>query len=191
MMTEFERKTKETQISLKLDVRGSGRAQIDTGIGFFDHMLEALAKHAAWDLELECKGDIHVDFHHSVEDVGIALGQALKKEVFPVQNIERFGEASVLLDEAAVQTLLDISNRAFLYCDLPLENKVGEFDAELAEEFFRALVMNFGVSAHIVFLRGKNRHHIIEAAFKSFAVAFRRAIEPNTRLGTPSTKGVL
>ncbi|MDR3346933.1 MAG: imidazoleglycerol-phosphate dehydratase HisB, partial [Campylobacteraceae bacterium] len=169
-MTTISRKTKETDIELRLEVYGKGEGKISTGIGFFDHMLEALSKHSLWDLQLVCKGDIHVDFHHSVEDVGIAIGEALKKEIFPVKNIERFGEASVLLDEAAVNTTLDLSNRAFLYFDLPLEHKVGEFDAELIEEFFRALVTNAGISAHITFLRGKNRHHIIEAAFKSFAV---------------------
>jgi imidazoleglycerol-phosphate dehydratase len=190
-MREIARRTKETDIKLKLEVYGKGDIKVDTGIGFFDHMLEALAKHSFWDLELVCKGDIRVDFHHSVEDVGIVLGQALNKEIFPVKNIERFGEASVLLDEAAVNSVIDLSNRAFLYFNLPLENKVGEFDAELVEEFFRALVVNAGISAHITFLRGKNRHHIIEAAFKSFAVALRRAVAINDKARVPSTKGVL
>ncbi|MDR1554446.1 MAG: imidazoleglycerol-phosphate dehydratase HisB [Campylobacteraceae bacterium] len=190
-MAIISRKTKETDIKLTLELYGKGESSIKTGIGFFDHMLEALSKHGLWNLKLVCEGDIHVDFHHSVEDVGIAIGQALKEEIFPVKNVERFGEASVLLDEAAVNTIIDLSNRAFLYFDLPLENKVGEFDAELIEEFFRALVANAGISAHITFLRGKNRHHIIEAAFKSFAVALRRAVRINDRVQVPSTKGVL
>ncbi|MDR2342051.1 MAG: imidazoleglycerol-phosphate dehydratase HisB [Campylobacteraceae bacterium] len=190
-MAVISRKTKETKIELSLELYGKGESSVKTGIGFFDHMLEALSKHGLWNLKLACEGDIHVDFHHSVEDIGIAIGQALRQEIFPVKNIERFGEASILLDEAAVNTIIDLSNRAFLYFDLPLENKVGEFDAELVEEFFRALVTNAGISVHITFLRGKNRHHIIEAAFKSFAVALRRAVSINDRIEVPSTKGIL
>ncbi|MFV0481596.1 MAG: imidazoleglycerol-phosphate dehydratase HisB [Campylobacteraceae bacterium] len=190
-MTTISRDTKETKIELNLELYGAGKNDIKTGIGFFDHMLEALSKHSLMDITLNCTGDIHVDFHHSVEDVGIAIGQALKKEIFPVKNVERFGEATILLDEAAVNTIMDLSNRPFLYFDLPLENKVGEFDAELTEEFFRGLVMNAGLSVHMSFIRGKNRHHIIEAAFKSFAVALRRAVAENKRVGVPSTKGVL
>jgi imidazoleglycerol-phosphate dehydratase len=190
-MTNISRKTKETDIELSLNLHGSGKSKIDTKIGFFDHMLEALSKHAFLDLKLSCKGDINVDFHHSVEDIGIVIGQALKQEIFPVENVERFGEATILLDEAAVECIIDLSNRAFFFCDLPLENKVGEFDAELAEEFFRALVINAGLSVHLTFVRGKNRHHIIEAAFKAFAVALRRATAENKRARVPSTKGVL
>lgn len=190
-MVEIVRDTKETKIKLSLDLYGSGKSEISTKIGFFDHMLEAFSKHSLINLSLSCDGDTHVDFHHSVEDVGIALGMALKKELFPVKNIERFGEASIILDEACVNSALDISNRPYLYYDLPLENKIGEFDAELAEEFFRALVTNAGISLHISFIRGKNRHHIIEAAFKSFALALRRAVTINERVKIPSTKGVL
>lgn len=190
-MTEITRKTKETSIELSLDVHGTGLNDISTGIGFFDHMLEALSKHGLVDLKLKCIGDLHVDFHHSVEDVGIIIGEALRKEIFPVKNVERFGEATIILDEAAVNTVIDLSNRAFFYYDLPLENKVGEFDTELTEEFFRALVVNAGLSVHMSFIRGKNRHHIIEAAFKSFAVALRRAFVKNLKLNIPSTKGVL
>jgi imidazoleglycerol-phosphate dehydratase len=190
-MVEIKRVTKETDIRLELNLYGEGKSEISTKIGFFDHMLEAFSKHSLIDLKLICNGDVHVDFHHSVEDVGIALGEALKKEIFPVKNIERFGEANVILDEACVKSVIDISNRPFLYYDLPLENKVGEFDTELTEEFFRAVVVNSGLSLHMSFLRGKNRHHIIEAAFKSFAVALRRAIAINERVKIPSTKGVL
>ncbi|OQX75113.1 MAG: imidazoleglycerol-phosphate dehydratase [Campylobacteraceae bacterium 4484_4] len=190
-MTELTRETKETQIEVNLELYGKGAAEISTGIGFFDHMLESFAKHGLLNLKLSCKGDTHIDDHHSVEDSGIVLGEALHQEIFPIEGIERFGEATVVMDEAAVKTALDLSNRPFLVCDLPVEGKVGSFDTELVEEFFRALCFNAGITAHIVCERGKNRHHIIEAAFKSFALALRRATVKNSRTGTPSTKGVL
>ncbi len=190
-MTEIKRKTKETDIKAKLNLYGNGKSQIETKIGFFDHMLESFSKHSLVDLELVCEGDIHVDSHHSVEDVGIVIGEALKKEIFPIENIERFGEATVVMDEASVNTALDLSNRPFLLFDVELDGKVGEFDTELVEEFFRAICFNGGITAHIVLKRGKNRHHIIEAAFKSFAVALRRATAKNERAGVPSTKGIL
>ncbi len=190
-MTEIKRDTKETQISLSLELYGQGESHIQTGIGFFDHMLESFTKHGLLNLTLQCDGDIHVDFHHSVEDVGIVIGQALKKEIFPIENVERFGEATVVMDEAAVNTALDLSNRPFLHYEVELNEKVGEFDVELVEEFFRALCFNAGLTTHIVCLRGKNKHHIIEAVFKSFAVALRRAVSENKRVGVPSTKGIL
>jgi len=190
-MTKLQRQTKETSIVLELEVNGSGKSDIKTGIGFFDHMLEAFAKHSLIDLKIECKGDIHVDFHHCVEDVGIVLGEALKKEIFPVKSIERFGEATIVMDEASVTTALDISNRPYLHFELPVEGKVGEFDGELVEEFFRAFVLNAGLTVHTTFNRGKNRHHIIEASFKSLAVALRRALKKDENLGVLSTKGVL
>jgi len=190
-MTTLKRDTKETQIAVTLDVYGTGKHKIETGIGFFDHMLEAFSKHGLLDLELLCKGDTHIDFHHSVEDSGIVLGQALKEEIFPIANVERYGEATVVMDEAAVNTALDLSNRPFLHFEVDVQDKIGDFDAELVEEFFRALCFNAGITAHIVCLRGKNRHHIVEATFKSFAVALRRAVAKNERIGVPSTKGVL
>ncbi|MDD6056023.1 MAG: imidazoleglycerol-phosphate dehydratase HisB [Helicobacter sp.] len=190
-MKECIRETKETKISAKLEVYGSGVAKIDTKIGFFNHMLESLAKHANWDLELKCDGDLEVDFHHSVEDCGIVLGQLLKESLFPIAKVERFGNASIVMDEACVECDLDLSNRPFLFFEIPLSGKVGEFDCELVEEFFRAVVVNAGISAHIVAKRGKNQHHLIEASFKSFAVALRRACVVNEALGIPSTKGVL
>jgi len=190
-MITKERTTKETQIALRLEVYGEGKSEICTGVGFFDHMLEALSKHGWLDLSLTCKGDTHVDFHHTVEDVGIVLGQALKEALFPVGAIERYGNATVVMDEAAVCCALDVSNRPFLVCELDANGKVGEFDAELVEEFFRALVTNAGLSVHLIQERGKNRHHIIEAAFKAFAVALRRAVAPSARGSIPSTKGVL
>ena len=190
-MQTIERKTKETDIALSLEIEGSGKADISTGIGFFDHMLEALCKHALLDMQLTCKGDTHVDFHHSVEDIGIVLGQALKASIYPIANVERYGNAVVVMDEAAVECDLDLSNRPYLVYELDIEGKVGEFDVELAEEFFRALIGNAGISAHIAAKRGKNKHHLLEAAFKAFAVALRRSLVRNERMGIPSTKGVL
>lgn len=190
-MITTQRTTKETDIALSLEVYGEGKADIATGVGFFDHMLEALSKHGLMDISLTCKGDTHIDFHHSVEDVGIVLGQALKEALFPVGPIERYGNAVVVMDEAAVSCALDVSNRPYLVYDVDVAEKIGDFDAELAEEFFRALVTNAGLSVHLVKERGKNKHHIIEATFKAFAVALRRALAPNPRAGVPSTKGVL
>ena len=190
-MTSIERNTKETKIKASLNLYGSGSHTITTKIGFFDHMLEAFSKHGLLDLELICDGDIHIDFHHSVEDTGIVIGQALHKEIFPIENVERYGEATVVMDEASVNTALDLSNRPFLHFDVDIKDKIGDFDSELVEEFFRALCFHAGITAHIVSLRGKNRHHIVEATFKSFAVALRRATEKNSRIGIPSTKGVL
>jgi imidazoleglycerol-phosphate dehydratase len=190
-MKTLQRTTKETDIVIELTLEGTGQANVSTGIGFFDHMLEALAKHSLIDLNLTCKGDTHVDFHHSVEDVGIVLGQALKAAIYPIQAMERFGNAVVVMDEAAVECALDLSNRPYLVYEVQIEGKVGEFDVELAEEFFRALMTNAGISAHIVALRGKNKHHLLEAAFKAFAVALRRALAKNERAGIPSTKGIL
>jgi len=190
-MIETNRETKETKITASLELYGNGKSHIQTGIGFFDHMLESFSKHSLINLTLKCDGDIHVDFHHTVEDVGIVIGDALKQAIYPVMNVERFGEATVVMDEASVNTSLDLSNRPFLHFDVDVAEKVGEFDTELVEEFFRAICFNAGITAHIVSLRGKNKHHIIEATFKSFAVALRRATNPNNRVGVPSTKGVL
>ena len=187
----MQRKTKETDIRLELEIYGSGEAQICTGIGFFDHMLEAFCKHALFDMELVCKGDLHVDFHHSVEDVGIVIGQALREKIYPLSGVERFGEATVVMDEAAVNCALDLSNRPFLVYESINEGKVGEFDVELANEFFQALAFNAAITLHIAKIRGRNSHHILEASFKACAVALRRALTKNSRVGVPSTKGVL
>lgn len=190
-MIQKNRKTKETDIVLTLNLQGEGKSSISTGIGFFDHMLESFAKHSLMDLTLNCQGDTHIDDHHSVEDVGIVLGQALREAIYPIESIERFGSATIVMDEAAVCCDLDLSNRPFLLCQLNVEGKVGQFDVELVEEFFRAVVFNAGITAHIIEQRGSNKHHIIEAAFKSLAVALRRALTKNLRTGVPSTKGVL
>jgi len=191
MMIEKRRTTKETEIYGALTTGGRGESGIDTGVGFFDHMLESFARHSLINLEISCKGDLHVDAHHTVEDVGIVLGQMLGEAVYPAENIERFGNAVAVMDEAAVACDIDLSNRAYLVCDLPTDGKIGEFDAELAEEFFRALAFNMPLTLHLRVLSGRNRHHIIEAAFKSFALALRRAMMANERTGVPSTKGVL
>lgn len=191
-MVEKSRVTKETEVSLKLDLMGSGRSNISTGVGFFDHMLDALTRHGLLNLDLMCKGDLHIDMHHTVEDVGILLGQALKDELFPVGNIERYSNRAAVLDEAAVAVVMDISGRSYLHWDVPLEGKVGDFDVELVEEFFQALVRNANITVHITKLRGTNKHHIIEATFKAFAVALRSAVAINPRMKEiPSTKGVL
>ena len=187
----IERNTKETKIKLKLEIYGTGKSKINTKIGFLNHMLEAFAKHSLIDLEVECDGDIEVDFHHSVEDIGIVLGMALKEQIYPVKNIERYSNSVVVMDESAVSCDLDISNRAFLVYNSIKEGLIGEFDAELIEEFFRAVAFNAGITLHLIKLRGSNKHHIAEATFKAFAVALRRALTKNEKMGIPSTKGVL
>ena len=190
-MVELSRETRETKISLKLELYGQGESNIHTGVGFLDHMLEALSKHSHMNLEVTCKGDTYIDDHHSVEDVAIVLGQALKKELYPIQNIERYGNATVVMDEASVTCDLDISNRPFLVFEMPMDGKVGHFDVELVEEFFRALSFNASLTLHLICNRGTNKHHRIEAAFKAFAVALRRGVSINESAGIPSTKGVL
>ncbi|MBU1667335.1 imidazoleglycerol-phosphate dehydratase HisB [bacterium] len=190
-MIELSRETRETQISVKLELYGSGKSKIDTGVGFLDHMLEALSKHSHMDLEVSCTGDTHIDDHHSVEDVAIVIGQALHKALYPIKNIERYGNATVVMDEAAVTCDLDISNRPFLVFEMPMEGKVGTFDVELVEEFFRAFAFNASMTVHLICNRGTNKHHRIEAAFKALAVALRRGVSINENSGIPSTKGVL
>ncbi|NOZ90192.1 MAG: imidazoleglycerol-phosphate dehydratase HisB [Epsilonproteobacteria bacterium] len=190
-MIEISRETRETQISVKLELYGKGESNINTGVGFLDHMLEALSKHSYMNITVDCKGDTHIDDHHSVEDIGIVLGQAFAKAVYPVGSIERYGNATVVMDEASVSCDLDISNRPFLVFDMPIDGKIGSFDVELVEEFFRAFTFNAHLSVHLIFNRGKNRHHIVEASFKALAVALRRALRVNENAGIPSTKGVL
>jgi len=190
-MIELNRETKETKITCKLNINGSGKSNIDTGVGFFNHMLEAFSKHSGIDIDLICKGDIEIDDHHSVEDCGIVLGQALKKAIFPIQNIERYGNATVVMDEASTTCSLDLSNRAFLVYEVNIFGQVGSFDTELASEFFQALIINSGITCHIINDRGTNKHHILEATFKAFAVALRRALIKNEKIGIPSTKGIL
>lgn len=188
----ISRATKETDIKASIKLYSSEISHINTGIGFFNHMLEALAKHSLISFDVECKGDLDVDFHHSVEDVGIVLGQLLRDVLYPVNNIERYGDSIVVMDEAAVSCALDLSNRAFLvYENFSEIGKVGEFDVELVEEFFRAFAFNAGITLHLAKMRGKNTHHVIEATFKAVAVALRRALRQNELIGMPSTKGSL
>ena len=185
------RKTKETDITISLELYGTGKSEINTGVGFLDHMLESFSKHSLIDLKIVCKGDTHIDDHHSVEDIGIVLGSLFADSIYPVKEMERFGSATIVMDEAAVSSDIDLSNRPFLVFELSPTGKVGNFDSELVEEFFRAFVLNARISAHIIEQRGKNRHHIIEAAFKALAVSLRRATTKNERVGIPSTKDVL
>lgn len=189
-----ERRTRETQIALELTVDGTGEAAVSTGIGFFDHCLEALAKHSSCDLRVDCQGDLHVDGHHSVEDVGICLGQALAQACGDKKGIDRFGLAVVPMDEALVEVALDFSGRAGLgwhSFNLP-QAMVGDFDVSLSKEFFRALTANAGLTAHVTCRCGENSHHIIEATFKAFARALHQACRRDAqRSDIPSTKGVL
>ncbi len=190
-MISKTRVTKETDITIALDLNGTGKSNINTGVGFLDHMLESFSKHSLIDLNIECKGDTHIDDHHSVEDIGIVLGALLSEAIYPVRNMERFGSANIVMDEACVSCDLDLSNRPYLVYEVDVVGKVGQFDLELVEEFFKAFVLNAKISAHIVALRGKNKHHIVEASFKALAVALRRATTKNERVGIPSTKDVL
>jgi len=190
-MIKISRKTKETDITVKLELYGQGESEIDTGVGFLDHMLEALAKHSHANIEISCKGDTHIDDHHSVEDIAIVLGQAFAKSLYPVQSIERYGNATVVMDEASVSCDLDVSNRPYLVFDMPMEGKIGSFDVELVEEFFRAFTFNAHLTLHLICNRGRNKHHMVEASFKALAVALRRAVTINENAGVPSTKGVL
>ena len=188
---EITRTTKETDISIKLDLDGTGKVNIDTGIGFFDHMLTALGVHAGFDLDVTVKGDLYVDGHHSVEDTGIALGQAFAKAIGDKAGIARYGSFYIPMDEALCFCSLDISGRPFLVYNSELTNeKVGEFDTCLAEEFFRAFAFNAGITLHIREEYGKNDHHIIEAMFKALAHALKEAVSVSGS-AVLSTKGVL
>jgi imidazoleglycerol-phosphate dehydratase len=188
------RTTSETDIRLALSLDGSGRAEIDTGIGFLDHMLTALARHALFDLKVQAKGDLHIDFHHTTEDVGIVLGQAFAKALGDKRGIRRFGHALTPMDETLAEAAVDISGRPFLAWDVSFERpKLGQMDTELFEEFFRAFATNALITLHITRRRGHNAHHVAEACFKATARALRMAVEPDPRAGDaiPSTKGTL
>lgn len=187
----ISRQTAETEIALTLDLDGTGRAKIATGIGFFDHMLTALARHALFDLTIVARGDLEVDFHHTVEDVGIVLGQALAQAMGEKRGITRFGHALVPMDEALVEAALDCSGRAHLAFSVAFPRaKVGEMDSELFEEFFRALTGNARLTLHLTGRAGSNTHHLAEACFKATARALRMAVTLDPRLGdaVPSTK---
>ena len=190
----LSRQTSETDISLTLDLDGSGRADIATGIGFLDHMLTALTRHGLFDLALRAKGDLHIDFHHTTEDVGIVLGRAIAQALDDKRGITRFGHALVPMDEALAEVAIDISGRPFLVWNVAFERpKIGEMDTELFEEFFRALATNAAITLHVSRRAGHNAHHVAEACFKATARALRAAvaIDPRAADAIPSTKGAL
>lgn len=189
----IERKTRETEIRLDLDIDGSGRYDIDTGIGFFNHMLESFAKHALFDLTLRAKGDLQVDDHHAVEDVGICLGQAIRQALGSAAGMRRFGFFVVPMGEAKAEAVVDVSNRPFFVYNVQVENlRAGDFDISLVEEFFGALSQSAGLDLHIELRYGKNPHHVAEAIFKSTARALKMALEIDPRVqGIPSVKGTL
>ena len=191
---EIRRTTKETDLLVRFDLDGSGRAEVRTGIGFFDHMLEAFARHGLFDLVVQAQGDLHVDGHHTVEDTGIALGQAVAQALGDRRGIRRYADACVPLDESLVRAVVDVSGRPYLWyqVDIPKWQMLGDFDVFLTPEFFRALVTNAQLTAHIDLLRGDNPHHIVESAFKAFARALDMATSIDPRVqGVPSTKGSL
>jgi imidazoleglycerol-phosphate dehydratase len=186
-----QRTTKETKIDLTLEVDGTGDASAATGIPFFDHMLEQLGKHGGWDLEIRAEGDLEIDTHHTIEDVGIVLGTAFKEALGDKTGVRRFADALVPLDEALVQVALDLSGRPFLVYEVdPRSEWIGTFDPQLAEEFWRAFAFAAGITLHIRLQSGKNGHHIIEASFKGVARALRDAVRVEGG-GVPSTKGSL
>ncbi|WP_322892886.1 MULTISPECIES: imidazoleglycerol-phosphate dehydratase HisB [unclassified Yoonia] len=188
------RKTAETEITVTINLDGTGIYDNDTGIGFFDHMLDQLSRHALIDMHIRAKGDLHIDDHHTVEDVGIALGQALTQALGDKRGIKRYGSCHLAMDDAQLRTALDLSGRPYLICNLDLPfGKIGTFDTELVHEFFQALSTHGGITLHIDRLHGFNAHHIAEAAFKSVARALREAVETDARMADaiPSTKGSL
>ncbi|MCI0756632.1 imidazoleglycerol-phosphate dehydratase HisB [Teichococcus vastitatis] len=191
---DIARSTSETQIQVLLRLDGTGQARVNTGIGFLDHMLTALARHSLIDLEVDAKGDLHIDFHHTTEDVGIVLGQAVKRALGDKRGIRRYGAALVPMDEALVEAAIDISGRPFLAWTVAFpRDKVGAMDTELFEEFFRAFAINAGITLHVIQKAGSNAHHIAEGCFKALARALRQAVEPDPRAAgaIPSTKGSL
>jgi imidazoleglycerol-phosphate dehydratase len=190
----IRRQTNETQIELTLGLDGTGQARIDTGVGFFNHMLELFARHGAFDLEISCAGDLHVDQHHTVEDVGICLGQALKQALGDKRGIRRYGHMTLPMEETLITTALDLSGRYFLVFGATFPTpKIGDFDSELVEDFWQAFAANALCNFHVQLHYGRNSHHISEAIFKSAARALRSAVEEDPRLAgqVPSTKGTL
>jgi imidazoleglycerol-phosphate dehydratase len=191
---EVSRKTNETSIRVRLDLDGSGITDVSTGVGFFDHMLEQLGRHWLVDLEIDASGDLHVDAHHTVEDVGISLGTALGEALGEKRGIRRYGWSIVPMEEALVQAALDLSGRPLLVFDAPVPAEaIGNYDPDLTEEFFTALTRAGGITLHIKLLAGKNSHHIVEGVFKSVAQSLKIATELDSRRGSavPSTKGIL
>ncbi|WP_110956007.1 imidazoleglycerol-phosphate dehydratase HisB [Anaerosinus massiliensis] len=191
---EIARKTAETDIKVKVNLDGEGSSQIATGIGFFDHMLILLSRHGLFDMVVSCTGDLQIDGHHTVEDIGICLGQAFQEAVGDKQGIKRYGTSFVPMDEALAMVSLDLSGRAYLIYDVkqPLTPMIGTYDSELTEEFLRAFVNHAGITLHVKLLHGKNSHHIVEAIFKALGRALGEACEKDPRIkGVMSTKGML
>lgn len=190
---KIERQTKETQIAVELNLDGEGGAKIDTGVGFLDHMLTLFTVHGFFELNVSAKGDVEVDDHHTVEDIGICLGQALKKCLGDKAGISRYANSYVPMDEALVRVCVDLSNRSYLHFDVPMpEQKVGSFDTSLTKEFMRALVLNSGMTLHVDLIHGENTHHIIEAVFKALGRALSLAVQTDSRIqGHLSSKGIL
>ena len=189
----LKRTTKETDIEISLDIDGAGEANVGSGIGFFDHMLILFAKHGLFSLTVKAQGDLVIDGHHTVEDIGIVLGQALAKAAGDKAGIRRYGHVYVPMDEALVLVVVDFSGRPFLAFDAELgQGRIGEFDVELTEEFLRAVAVNAGLTLHVKVLAGKNRHHIVEAIFKALGRALSQSLERDPRVqGVPSSKGTL
>jgi imidazoleglycerol-phosphate dehydratase len=191
---EVVRETKETQIRVRLDLDGAGKVEASTGVGFFDHMLDSFGRHGGFDLKVEASGDLHIDMHHTVEDVGIVIGQAVNQALDGFKGIRRFGHAYIPMDETLTRCAIDLSNRPYLIWKVAFSRpKVGEMDTELFKEFHHAFAMNAGACVHIETLYGDNSHHIAESGFKALARALRTAVEidPKTHGHAPSTKGVL
>jgi imidazoleglycerol-phosphate dehydratase len=189
----IRRSTAETKIELTLDLDGSGRSEISTGVGFFDHMLAHMARHGLFDLTVKAEGDLHVDAHHTVEDVGICLGQALKEALGSKAGIRRYGDCTVPMDEALVTAAVDIGGRAFFHWQVEIPNEIlGTFSSQLGEEFWRAVANAGAINLHVIGHAGRNTHHILEAVFKATSRALRQAVEFDPRSSeVPSTKGVL
>jgi imidazoleglycerol-phosphate dehydratase len=189
----IQRKTNETEIELELDLDGTGQAKIDTGVGFFDHMLTLLARHASVDLDVKAQGDLHVDQHHTVEDVGICFGQALRQALGDKSGIRRYGHFTLPMEETLATTAIDLSGRYYLVFNATFPSaKIGEFDSELVEDFWQAVAANCLCNLHVTVHYGRNSHHIAEAIFKATARALRMAVEKDARSkGVPSTKGTL
>ena len=189
-----KRKTKETDIEVSIDLDGKGTSNISTGIGFLDHMLDLLARHSRTDITVKAKGDLHIDFHHTAEDTGIALGQAVKQALGDMKGITRYADVHVPMDEALTRVAIDISGRPFLVFNAQfVRDKIGEFDTDLVREWFQAFAMNAGITLHVETLYGTNDHHIAESCFKGLARALRAAIaiDPRAKDEVPSTKGSL
>ena len=190
---KVERKTKETEIAVSVGLDGTGRSEISTGIGFLDHMLEQLARHGLIDIELEAKGDLHIDQHHTVEDTGIALGQALRQALGDKAGIRRYGHFTLPMEETLVTSAIDLSGRfAFVFNVAFSSSKIGDFDSELVEDFWQAVAANALCNLHVILHHGRNNHHKSEAVFKATARSLRMAVEHDPRMtGIPSTKGTL